>query len=175
MCCYSGTFLVECTERYVVCGIAEPDPKRVQYGVTSLRRAVLLQFVTGGANRSRRLAIGCSKQSAATGCSARLSAVHWARTHAHTPNYRQCGLQHILQLTGVQPCLVLSRLTYVYFASPRVSVSPYATCWMDLHDINWMLDSFSPAGTFHCRSEPTKTALGVFRTEIAQNAETTVR
>jgi len=81
MCCNSGTFLVEYTERYVVCvcvcGITEPDPKRMQYGVTSLRRDVLLQFVRpGGANHLRRLANGCSKQSASTGCSARPSAVH---------------------------------------------------------------------------------------------------
>ena len=29
-----------------------------------------------------------------------------------------------------------------------------------MHDINRMLDSFSPTGTFQCRSEPTKTAPG---------------
>jgi len=31
---------------------------------------------------------------------------------------------------------------------------------MDVHDINLMMDSFSPTGTFQCRSEPTKTAPG---------------
>jgi len=44
MCCSSVTCLVESTERYV-CGTAEPDPKRMQYGVTSLLREVLLQVV----------------------------------------------------------------------------------------------------------------------------------
>jgi len=42
VCRSSGAFLVEYTERYVACSIAEPDPKRMQYGGTSLRREVLL-------------------------------------------------------------------------------------------------------------------------------------
>lgn len=160
MCCNSGTFLVE-IYRTVRCVCCSWTPNlRVQHGVTSLWRDVLLQFVTGGANRLRRSAIGCSKQSASTGCFARLSAVHWASTHTYTPNCRQCGLQQILQLTGVQQCFVLSQPTYVYFVSPRVSVCPYVTWWMDVHDINRMLNSYSPAGTIQWRSDPTKTAPG---------------
>jgi len=112
MCCSSGTCLVESTERYVVCGIAEPDPKRMQYGVTSLRREVLLQVVRRRWSKPLETFSNWLQQAERIDwlfCQAVRCALG---THARTPNCRHCGLQQILQLTGVQPCLVLS-LTYV--------------------------------------------------------------
>lgn len=150
VCCSSGTFLVEYTERYVVCGIAESDPKAyaARWRHCDVKCCCRL-FVTGGANRLRRLAIGCSKQSAWTGCSARPTAVHYALPSVW-PAADRTADRSTTMLGAFAADLTCTLPRYV---------CPYVTCWMDVHEINRMLDSFIPTGTFHCRSEPTKTAM----------------